>query len=58
MFKNIKIISLLFCAYFIPISASANYSNGVIAMLYGEYDLAVKEFTISAQEGDVEATYS
>ena len=38
--------------------ARANYSNGVIAMLYGQSEYAVTEFKKAALEGHVEATYS
>lgn len=58
MLKKSQKIIIIWTLLLIPVSVEANYSNGVISMLYGQYNLAVKEFTTAAKAGHVEATYS
>ena len=56
-----KISSIIYAFLIIissPFPAYANYSNGVIAMMFGQSDYAVSEFKKAAAEGHIEATYS
>ncbi|MEZ5758354.1 MAG: tetratricopeptide repeat protein [Emcibacteraceae bacterium] len=57
--KKLKLLPIiLFISFTGSADALADYSNGVIAMMFGQSDYAISEFKKAAAEGHMEATYS